>query len=838
MAPSNSFLGAGAGAGAGEEDGLAENAPSAEAVLRRLAPACAPTVLGRLRRERIRTALDLAGLDKDDLRELGLSMLERSRVLVWSRQACHVSDHAWLESEAIKLPERSESGWSIGADFRRSTSRSGTIEMETIEAKVGLLDAGTPGSTVAGAEQAKIAGEGAGGGLSRRPSGTFGRSLSVSSCADFDFARDGEKEETVQRRLDDVEQRTDFWCALIATAPKGDTQMRNLTGSRLQQCAEKEFSDVRETVLEDLFDLTEERVAEIYGQMCGSSEDRASIAQLAVGLQRCGLPAFDDAALVKVLDAVTGGQQSQGVHLAEFETVLTRLKLAQLLVGVDGEVGCQIVAVDYNAHGATVVRPRGVRPLRQFFFGHRPQPKIGDTSLGQANLVRWINLRGMNMTLLLALMVKYGLHPLGVEDVIEECQTKMDCYGGHYFAAVEQLSLASRADGSPVSVRGCHTSVFCSGPPLFDTVITVTQEDRSFAEDWPRDEALASHQSPVEEGQDDPWVERLRSRLTSARSRLRERRADYLMHQVIDLTTDELVHVVKAYQLRLGSIEQVVRRRRDTVAAYLAEPDWLREVTLIGLQLSVVARRVRGLLRVLRHVVEDRDLAVGLASYLQDVKDHLDEAQEDTAHLREKCEAMTEAYERTMEREQELGRERAAKRLNTTLFVLTVATAIFAPVQFLAGVYGMNFVNSDGKPTIPELTWANGYEIFWCAVIVYLLSAVSCASCYFYRMRRKAREEFAPIELAREQLGCLTNSDGKLDSPRLRGRGGKEGPGKARAGSAASERAASERPGSGRYLLDVVLPRRSNALEVPLLRTEEYRSPRQPAARSWDAELI
>ena len=63
---------------------------------------------------------------------------------------------------------------------------------------------------------------------------------------------------------------------------------------------------------------------------------------------------------------------------------------------------------------------------------------------------------------------------------------------------------------------------------------------------------------------------------------------------------------------------------------------------------------------------------------------------------------------------------RHAERLNDTLFVLTTATTLFAPVQFLAGsslrkfavfavrggraggVYGMNFA-VDGDPTIPEL---------------------------------------------------------------------------------------------------------------------------------------
>eukprot|EP00420_Gonyaulax_spinifera_P000969 CAMPEP_0197936986 /NCGR_PEP_ID=MMETSP1439-20131203/115825_1 /TAXON_ID=66791 /ORGANISM="Gonyaulax spinifera, Strain CCMP409" /LENGTH=42 /DNA_ID= /DNA_START= /DNA_END= /DNA_ORIENTATION= len=41
--------------------------------------------------------------------------------------------------------------------------------------------------------------------------------------------------------------------------------------------------------------------------------------------------------------------------------------------------------------------------------------------------------------------------------------------------------------------------------------------------------------------------------------------------------------------------------------------------------------------------------------------------------------------------------------MNNMIFVLTAATAVFLPAQFFAGVYGMNFVDEDGRPTIPEL---------------------------------------------------------------------------------------------------------------------------------------
>jgi len=44
-------------------------------------------------------------------------------------------------------------------------------------------------------------------------------------------------------------------------------------------------------------------------------------------------------------------------------------------------------------------------------------------------------------------------------------------------------------------------------------------------------------------------------------------------------------------------------------------------------------------------------------------------------------------------------------RMNTIMTVLTIMTAIFAPLTFIVGIYGMNFDN------MPELSWRYGYFI-------------------------------------------------------------------------------------------------------------------------------
>lgn len=61
-----------------------------------------------------------------------------------------------------------------------------------------------------------------------------------------------------------------------------------------------------------------------------------------------------------------------------------------------------------------------------------------------------------------------------------------------------------------------------------------------------------------------------------------------------------------------------------------------------------------------------------------------------------------------------------AHRTNRAMNKLTVISAIFLPLTFLCGVYGMNF------EFMPELAWHFGYPLFWilCGIIVLVLVGI------------------------------------------------------------------------------------------------------------------
>jgi magnesium transporter len=60
-----------------------------------------------------------------------------------------------------------------------------------------------------------------------------------------------------------------------------------------------------------------------------------------------------------------------------------------------------------------------------------------------------------------------------------------------------------------------------------------------------------------------------------------------------------------------------------------------------------------------------------------------------------------------------------SNRLNDVMRVLTVISTIFIPLNFVVGIYGMNFGNNVNSPwAMPELQWYYGYPFVWLVIIL------------------------------------------------------------------------------------------------------------------------
>ncbi|MCE9679365.1 magnesium transporter CorA family protein [Shewanella sp. AS1] len=67
----------------------------------------------------------------------------------------------------------------------------------------------------------------------------------------------------------------------------------------------------------------------------------------------------------------------------------------------------------------------------------------------------------------------------------------------------------------------------------------------------------------------------------------------------------------------------------------------------------------------------------------------------------------------------------SAHRLNNIMKVLTIITAIFVPLTFIAGIYGMNF------EYIPELKYKDGYFIVWGVML-----SITAVLIWLFRKRK------------------------------------------------------------------------------------------------------
>ena len=141
------------------------------------------------------------------------------------------------------------------------------------------------------------------------------------------------------------------------------------------------------------------------------------------------------------------------------------------------------------------------------------------------------------------------------------------------------------------------------------------------------------------------------------------------------------------------------------------------------MELSELHRNVRPMRHLLRQLLEEKSLGDDCKMYLQDTGETMDQALDDIHQLRDMCKSLNEDYNRYNDR-----------MLNDTLGILTVASTLFMPAQFVSSIYGMNF------DSMPELHWEFGYIYFWVLTLLYFALVGYIAFRRLTAMRLKGKE--------------------------------------------------------------------------------------------------
>jgi magnesium transporter len=282
--------------------------------------------------------------------------------------------------------------------------------------------------------------------------------------------------------------------------------------------------------------------------------------------------------------------------------------------------------------------------------------------------VRWIEMNGLgDVDALRALGAKYNLHSLALEDVLNVGQRpKLEPYAGHLFIIAQMIY-----HDAEECICAEQVSIFVCG----NTLITI-QEDS---------------------GMDvfDP----VRQRIRAGGGNVRRLKADYLAYALLDAIVDHGFPV-------LEEIGEILQELEDTV---LTSPSQEVIGQLHGLK--------RTLMQLRRFIWPERDVVSALLHsespfihaetkiYLRDLYDHTVQIMDLIESYRDVATSLMEMYLSTI-----------SMRTNEIVRVLTVISAIFIPLTFIAGVYGMNFQN------MPELKTRAGY--FVCLGAMALISTV------------------------------------------------------------------------------------------------------------------
>jgi len=97
--------------------------------------------------------------------------------------------------------------------------------------------------------------------------------------------------------------------------------------------------------------------------------------------------------------------------------------------------------------------------------------------------------------------------------------------------------------------------------------------------------------------------------------------------------------------------------------------------------------------------------------FLRDCHDHSKQANELTQFYRDTSSGLLNTF---------LAYE--GHKTNEIFKILTMISAVFIPLNFIAGVYGMNFSHHDSPFNMPELSWYYGYPF---ALFLMMITALS-----------------------------------------------------------------------------------------------------------------
>lgn len=204
----------------------------------------------------------------------------------------------------------------------------------------------------------------------------------------------------------------------------------------------------------------------------------------------------------------------------------------------------------------------------------------------------------------------------------------------------------------------------------------------------------------LQEKSSDHFTE-VRERLTNKKGVIRDKGADFLLYRLLDAIVDNYFEVLDETTKVVEKLDKQLTISRDP---HLPQKIEIQKRKLLELRKIVLPLKDIALLL---EAAQHNYLSKENHHYFVDLKENCYSILDEIDTNKSLLEGMSSLYYAIQ-----------GQRMNEIMKVLTVVSAIFIPLTFIVGVYGMNFDN------MPELHYKYGYHIVWGAMTVVAISLV------------------------------------------------------------------------------------------------------------------
>lgn len=309
----------------------------------------------------------------------------------------------------------------------------------------------------------------------------------------------------------------------------------------------------------------------------------------------------------------------------------------------------------------------------------REKPRAHIQTL-QGNGFRWIDVQSPQRGDVETLAAEFGFHALNVEDCLAKFELpKLDSYKNHFFVILSFPPLDSRGD-----LQYSQLSMFVGR----DYLVTIHQGDLQ-----PLNDLVAACKDDQGE------------------KRLLGRSAGFLVHEIIDVLVDDLMHMSRKIIANLEDLEDQVFDERRSVA---------RDISLLRRDINKLRRMVTPLKKFVDGIstgIKRFESETTLELYFDDVIDHLDKVIETLEESRE-----------TMEIYKDTDFMLSTEKTNKVLAVLTVIFTLAIPATVIGTFYGMNVALPGGG------TAGSGDHAPFVVVVAVSAAVAGIMAAYFRRL--------------------------------------------------------------------------------------------------------